>query len=69
MTTFVDLCVIVTKLQKLNCELFSLSHLKTKDLTDVKSFNTKNQVITLGTELSDVYNEITGHFDERVSGT
>lgn len=52
---------------KLNCELFGLFYLESKDLTDVKSFNTKNQIITSGTDLNEVYDGLTGDFDEKVS--
>lgn len=52
---------------KLNCELFGLFYLESKSITDTKSFNSKNEVVTCGTDLNEVYDTLIGHFDERIS--
>lgn len=52
---------------KLNCELFGLFYLDSKEVSDIKSFNTKNQVITVGTDLYEIFDVLTGNFNQKVS--
>lgn len=61
---------------KINCELFALCFLETKDVEEVKSFLTKNIIITAGsdllqycTDLSEILYEKLSEFQERDSGT
>lgn len=52
---------------KLNVELFGSYILETQDMRDVKSFNTKNVVVTVGTDVDQVYNDFTESLDGKVS--
>jgi hypothetical protein len=52
---------------KFNLELFGLFFLEAQDLHDVKNFITANEVATRGTDLSELYDNLTGVLDEKVS--
>lgn len=60
---------------KVNVELFGLFELESKGIEDVKSFNTKNEILTAGSSLSEYYDHICqtlhrkiSEFQERDSG-
>lgn len=52
---------------KVNVELFGSYILETQHMRDVKSFNTKNVVVTVGTDVDQVYNDFTESLDGKVS--
>lgn len=52
---------------KFNFELFGYFILEAQELQDVKTFNTANEVATRGTDLSQLYDNLTGILDEKVS--
>lgn len=52
---------------KVNVELFGSYILPSKGLRDVKSFNTKNVIITEGSDISQIYDDFVGILDMKVS--
>lgn len=52
---------------KVNFELFGYFILETKDLEDIKSFNTANEVVTFGTDLNQLYDQFSTILDEKAS--
>ena len=52
---------------KVNFELFGYFFLETKERDDVKCFNTKNEILTMGSDLEDVFQSITGVLDAKVA--
>lgn len=59
----------MTKLKsiKFNFELFGYFVLEAQDLQEIKTFMTANEVATRGVDLSDLYDNLTGVLDEKVS--
>lgn len=52
---------------KVNFELFGYFVLETQDLSEVKSFNTRNEIVTGGTDVGELYDNFIGVLDEKVS--
>lgn len=52
---------------KLHVELFGYYVLESQGLSDVKSFMTKNRVVTVSTVLTDLYDDFTAILDKRAS--
>lgn len=52
---------------KVNFEIFGLFSIESKDLRDVKSFNTKNVIVSRGSDLSEIYDTFSGVMDEKAS--
>lgn len=52
---------------KVNVELYGTYILEAKQLRDVKSFNTKNVVVTLGTDIDEIIGEFADVIDGKVS--
>lgn len=59
----------VTKLTsvKFNFELFGYFVLEAQEIQDIKTFLTANEVATRGVDLSNLYDNLTGVLDEKVS--
>lgn len=61
---------------KLNVELFGLYFLESQNMHDIKSFNTQNRIVTVSSDLTDLYENFMSaigakmsDFSERNSGT
>jgi hypothetical protein len=52
---------------KLNLELFGLYTLESQNLFDVKSFNTRNIIITLGSNWSNIIDDFKGVIENKMS--
>lgn len=52
---------------KVNTELFGNYFLQTKDITDIKSFRTKNVIITKSTDLEQYYEDLIQVLNEKLS--
>lgn len=52
---------------KCNFELFGYFVLENQELEDIKMFNTKNEIATVGSDLNALYDSFTGILDEKVS--
>lgn len=52
---------------KVNVELFGYFVLESQDLSEMKSFNTRNEIVTEGTDLDELYDNFSGVLDEKVS--
>lgn len=52
---------------KVNLELFGSYILESQQIRDVKSFNTKNVIVTLGTNINEVLEDFTDIIDGKVS--
>lgn len=52
---------------KVNFELFGYFVLENQDLAEIKSFNTRNEIVTVGTDIAELYDNFSGVLDEKVS--
>ncbi|KAB0790736.1 hypothetical protein PPYR_15666 [Photinus pyralis] len=52
---------------KVNCELFGHFILEAKERGDVKSFNTRNQILTVSSDLSEWFNDVISKFEADAS--
>lgn len=52
---------------KINFELYGYYVIEDKDLHDVKSFNTKNEIVTSSTNISQLYDDFTAILDQKAS--
>lgn len=52
---------------KISFELFGYYVIEEKDLHDVKSFNTKNEVVTGSTDLLQLYDNFTSILDQKAA--
>lgn len=52
---------------KIHFELFSMYIIPEKDIFDLKSFNTKNKIVTISTDLPEIYNEFIRDIMEKAS--
>lgn len=59
--------IVKFKSVKVNFELFGYFILEAKELEDIKSFNTANEVATFGTDLNRLYDKFTAILDEKTS--
>lgn len=59
--------VIKFRSVKFNVELFGYFILEAKELEDIKSFNTVNEIVSLGDDINQVYDNLTGILDGKVS--
>lgn len=73
--TLIDSILVVHNSVKVNAELFGLYYLSNKEDVEIKSFNTRNKIITHGSNLYEIYSkyvdEMTtkmSEFQERDSG-
>lgn len=51
---------------KVNFELFGYFILEAKERGDVKTFNTRNEIVTMGTDLDGIFQSTTGILDAKV---
>lgn len=52
---------------KVNFELFGYFVLESKDLAEIKSFNTRNEIASVGTDIGELYDDFSAILDEKVS--
>lgn len=52
---------------KVNLELFGLYTIEVKNMTEIKSFNTANKVITLGSALNEIIDDFQGIIDQKMA--
>lgn len=52
---------------KINVELFGIYIIEEKELSDMKSFNTRNRIVTLSTDLEEMYNDFEEEIIEKAS--
>lgn len=66
-TDLIETQIVQHKSVKFNLELFGYFILEVQELQDVKNFITANEVVARGTDFSQLYDNLTGVLDERVS--
>lgn len=56
--TLIEDSIMKHKVLKVNLEVFGNYHLKSSGEFTIKSFNTKNQIVTVATDLGDVFDSM-----------
>ncbi|KAJ8976357.1 hypothetical protein NQ317_011597 [Molorchus minor] len=63
----IDKCMKKYHTLKINFEIFGLYEIPEKELSDIKSFNTKNKIITIATDLHQIFEEFTEEMTSQAS--
>ncbi|KAJ8980867.1 hypothetical protein NQ317_008926 [Molorchus minor] len=63
----IDKCMKKYHTLKVNFEIFGLYEIPEKELSDIKSFNTKNKIITIATDLHQIFEEFTEEMTSQAS--